>query len=1042
VTLEGGGTVQLQQPGTEQAAPTISGLNVGAPTLDNINNTISGTGQIGDDNNSLTFNNSGTVDANVSAKGSGLAIDTGNTIANNEGGVLEATNGGTLYIDDAVNNSGTVLADGGTVDVVTYLGGAINGGAAQITGGGAFDFYGASSENISFAGGGTLELGLSVSYTGTVGDFGSGDVLDLTDLTYAAGGSVQWTPGADGNPGTLTVTVGATSEEFSLSGNYSSSDFALTPDSSVGTDVVWFDTFTNADSDFNWFTPADWSDAAVPGASDQAAIAANVNFSSSSSFTVGSLIVAAGDTLNVEAGTLTLSANGSSLDGTINAQGGTFALDGSLSISNTGELIATGGALDLAGDINNGNFISADNGSEIVLGTQNGVTITGGNLDIGTSDILSINQQDSATLDDVLVYNQGAIDVGTAVSGTLTLTDGTTITGDLTIGSAGTVNITSGVNSAILTFDGVTVTDDDTSPSSLDIESGATLSVVGETTTFTGDGALTLAGTLQVSGGTLLVDSGVGFNSDGGTVTITEGGTADFQDVVDPNVTFVGTGTLELAYPQSYDGTMSGFGAGDTLDLSNFAFSTGETVTWNQNGSIGDLEFNGETNSQYNGTELFLSGTYAQSNFALEQDASGNTAVVYVGSSVPILPGATYYEPTGESSVNVTFTASTGEFVLPIPQDYSGDIIGISGSGDILDLGGFFANTGDVFDVYPLFRNGDTTLIVSDMTDSMDVSVTLVGNYTSDNWTAVSDGDGGAYVVDPPASAAAVIAAGASLDINTPSNENVTFTGGTGSLVLTDPEGFTGQIIGFTGTAPNAAHSDTIDLVGINYDSSHFAESYNSLTGLLTVTDGTNTANIAFDDFNATLDFASDGNGGTLITDPPATDSAPEDGHGALPIEDVDTSHTEGNFFVGVPNEGSAGSSGGFAFMSGHDQIDLTFDRTLTQPQDAGATDAQNTAATPNQLTSVSIGGPGNDHFVFTPGVNDDPVTNFNPHHDTVELNHSAETENIQELQSLIAKDAHGDALVNPVHNDNVTLPGLNPPEVQQLIHANHVWLH
>ena len=50
--------------------------------------------------------------------------------------------------------------------------------------------------------------------------------------------------------------------------------------------------------------------------------------------------------------------------------------------------------------------------------------------------------------------------------------------------------------------------------------------------------------------------------------------------------------------------------------------------------------------------------------------------------------------------------------------------------------------------------------------------------------------------------------------------------------------------------------------------------SYNSSTGLLSVTDGSHTAGFTFDNFNATLDFASDGNGGTLITDPPLTESA------------------------------------------------------------------------------------------------------------------------------------------------------------------------
>jgi hypothetical protein len=99
----------------------------------------------------------------------------------------------------------------------------------------------------------------------------------------------------------------------------------------------------------------------------------------------------------------------------------------------------------------------------------------------------------------------------------------------------------------------------------------------------------------------------------------------------------------------------------------------------------------------------------------------------------------------------------------------------------------------------------------------------------------------------------------------------VTFAGGTGSLILDQPAGFTGHIIGFTGTAPDTAHSDTIDLVGLNFNSSQFADSYNSSTGLLTVSDGIRNASFTFDHFNATLYFASDGKGGTLIIDPPVS---------------------------------------------------------------------------------------------------------------------------------------------------------------------------
>jgi hypothetical protein len=117
----------------------------------------------------------------------------------------------------------------------------------------------------------------------------------------------------------------------------------------------------------------------------------------------------------------------------------------------------------------------------------------------------------------------------------------------------------------------------------------------------------------------------------------------------------------------------------------------------------------------------------------------------------------------------------------------------------------------------------------------------------------------------------ATIANGGSLELNAASAETVTFTGGTGSLILDQPASFTGHIVGFTGTAPDAAHSDTIDLVGIDYNSVQFAESYNSITGLLTVSDGIDNVSFTFDNFSAMLYFASDGKGGTLITDPPAS---------------------------------------------------------------------------------------------------------------------------------------------------------------------------
>src|SRR5262249_17994410 len=106
-TLTGGGQVILSGIG---AMIVGSGSNT---TLTNFNNTISGIGQIGmGGDGNLTLNNqaAGTIDANIA--GGTLTIDTGNTIINS--GVLEASNGGTLQVHDAVTG-GSALIAGGTI---------------------------------------------------------------------------------------------------------------------------------------------------------------------------------------------------------------------------------------------------------------------------------------------------------------------------------------------------------------------------------------------------------------------------------------------------------------------------------------------------------------------------------------------------------------------------------------------------------------------------------------------------------------------------------------------------------------------------------------------------------------------------------------------------------------------------------------------------------------------------------------------------------------------------------------------------------------
>ena len=191
--------------------------------------------------------------------------------------------------------------------------------------------------------------------------------------------------------------------------------------------------------------------------------------------------------------------------------------------------------------------------------------------------------------------------------------------------------------------------------------------------------------------------------------------------------------------------------------------------------------------------------------------------------------------------------------------------------------------------------------------------------------------------------------------------------------------------------------------------------------GTLTVSDGTHTASLALIGNYTASSFAisSDGHGGTLIADtsPPtvssdtSTEASGAGGvSGTVTFADPTASNTQtasftadgsnyvGTFSVDPVSESNGSAAVGFQFSLGNDQINLASGQTLTQSYDVSVADAQNPAENLNQTVSVSIGGPGNDNFVFRPGIGADTILNFNPQHDTIELDHFANAQTVQEL--------------------------------------------
>jgi hypothetical protein len=101
----------------------------------------------------------------------------------------------------------------------------------------------------------------------------------------------------------------------------------------------------------------------------------------------------------------------------------------------------------------------------------------------------------------------------------------------------------------------------------------------------------------------------------------------------------------------------------------------------------------------------------------------------------------------GADSNNVIFTGSTGELVLKDPSDFTGNVVGLSGT-DTIDLANlvFGANTKVTSVTYSTATN-ITTLTVTDGTN-VD-TIHLVGDYTASTWTLSSDSTGGTLLIDP-----------------------------------------------------------------------------------------------------------------------------------------------------------------------------------------------------------------------------------------------------------------------------------------------------
>ncbi len=663
-------------------------------------------------------------------------------------------------------------------------------------------------------------------------------------------------------------------------------------------------------------------------------------------------------------GALTLT-NGA--DGIIAAAGGTLIVNTGNPVSNSGTMIAVGGGtLQIYDVIDNFGFMGAGVGGKLLL-TDAGITGAAGSAIINFG---MIEVAGSAVLTSDVAINTAAtlqIDPDT----TLTLMRTVIIGGAITNG--GTIDVTGSsalFGNAVLSGGAVTV-----ESAQILLLNNATLdgTTLGNSGTIGVGGTLTLTDTTMIDG--VVVNTGTidvigsstingGASLDGGQVTVTGGSTLVLDDVDVAGATFTNHGTIKIDFS-------------DALTLSSVTVDGG---TINDGSGVLGATIEVSGSSQISDANLDNGGVTIDAHQTLTLNNDTVTGTSFTGSG----SGATLALDNVTAS-DVALTGDNGTLTI----DNSGTLTFVTAASTIQSAN--LTNEGR-FDSLQI----DDVKVTLDDTMVSGGSITETGVHAQINIDAGNAARlentqltlsnhsvvgavlvAGTLIIGGDVTIAGTgtftIADGGTLVFggSVPSAETVAFSGATGALILGEPSNFHGQIAGFAGTAANAAASNEIVLSNFDPASLGDTASYSSGTGLttLTVYDQSNaslTDTLYFvgdyTDNNTTSDFKFVQNGGDLeIFDPPPTNSV-----------------------IGSP---------------------------------AGAMTASNTI-------SVSIGGPGNDHFVFAPGVGADTIGHSNTQQDTIEF-HSFVSVKSMHLWSMIPTDAHADAAIEPGHHDSLAMPGM-----------------
>jgi YVTN family beta-propeller protein len=594
-SLTGSGTVTLSTTGTGQAIIDQSG----GQTLTNVNNTLQGMGVIGSDGLTVINQAGGVVNANAASP---LLVNTG--LFTNQG-LLEATAGGTLQLQNGFNNSGGNILATGSGSAVQLISATVRGGTLTSASGGV--------------------LGAPVNTTATL-DGGSEGALTIAGTYTVANNSVTYlSAGTINNTGTIQINAAANNTFLSVAGTVSltgNGAVVLTETSAGGTAII-------NQSGGQTLT--------------------NVNNSLQGAGVIGSdgLSVINQGTINANLpaeGTLTLNPGGFTNQGLLEATvGGTLVLSSS-TISNGAGTIKVSGASSAVQFVNGatiqGGTMSTASGGVLTIPSGNAITLDGSTTQ-GALTIAGnyVGADNTITYLKGTINNTGTIQINEAghntflsVAGTTSLTGAGTVTLKTTAaGAAAIINQSGGQTltnmnnvlqgAGVIGSNGLSVINQGTIDANLPAEGTLTLNPGG----FTNQGLLeaTAGGTLVLSNSTIANGAGtIGVNGASSVVQFVNGAA-----IQGGTLTTANSGLLTI--PSGTNITLDGSTNQGAVNITGTYVGANNTTTYQKGiiNNVGAIQINETANNTFLTVAATTSLTGAGT-VTLSTGGPGGTAII------------------------------------------------------------------------------------------------------------------------------------------------------------------------------------------------------------------------------------------------------------------------------------------------------------------------------------------------------------------------------------------------------------------------------